>query len=473
MCGPNEPTAEDRKTIDEFRDFLEARARYGEDSRKIIAYGKLGRSWNLDPANFSTVGGDVDSYNALRLLAERNPDVDWLLLGRNSGENPQDVGLPSNVIQFWTEARRAELRERMKGRHSPMKPEEIDKLVSVFDDLTMDAWRNVDGVVVWAGQHGTSNSRLLMTGKEGAAGKYTNPQDAFVLYGSYIVRGITVWRNSDPINREEVWLCSDPRNYLKCRDLKWPLRYPIISQFNQTRPFKVERYGDVDRYGWEGDFTFMKETTAAEQFEKGHIWKTKSTYTYNALEMTALPDPSTYHWDPNAPRFPFGIIINENRKEVKNPRLQVMKEWVLPNFPGCEIWGSWSDASKEAMGRPDIRLVPHDQLHNALQRYRCTLTTPASGSGWATSKPWECFINGTVCFFHPEYDTQDHILGDNPDLRAWLRVKTPKELKQKVEYLTANPGVWLQLALAQRQHVQDRYDLMTPIRAIEKRLGLA
>lgn len=494
VCTRNgiEPAGEDLAAVHAFGQYLKGQARV---SRKVIGYGKLGRSWNLDPENFSTVGGDVDSYRALKLLAERNPDVDWLLIGRNSGEDPGAVGLPPNVIQFWTEERRSELRERMKGRHAPMKAHEVDAVVSIFDDMTMDTWRNLDGVVVWAGQHGTSNSRILQTGKEGAAGKYTNPQDAFVLYGSYLVRGISVWRNSDPVNREEVWLCSDPRNYLKCRDLKWPLRHPIVSQFEQSRAFKVERYGDLDKYGWENEFEFMPESTAAEKHETFHIWKTRSYYTYDGLELTALPNPNEVPWGSTymtedewlqkeaSQRFPFGMIINENRKEVRNPRLAVMKEWVIPNFPGCEIFGKWTPDSIQAMGRDeaDVQPIPHAGLFDGMRRHLCTLTTPASGSGWATSKPWECFLNGTICFFHPAYDVQGHIIplkpnGRDPNadaLSPWLRVESPKQLVDRVTYLSGNPSVYASLAVAQRRYVERRYASMQPIRAIERRLGLA
>lgn len=433
-----------------------------------IGYCKLGRSWNLNPQNFSEVGGDVDSYRALKLLAERHPEHDFILIGRNSGEDPQEVGLPANVVQFWTKEVRDDLREKLRGRGSPLKTADMDRTVQALDDLTMDTWKSLDQVVVWAGQHGTSNSRIRMTNGSGA---YTNPQDAFVLYGSYIVRGITAWRNDDPVNREEVWLCSDPRNYVKARDLRWPLRHPIISQFNQTREQKFERYTTGEKA--HPDFPLKR-------IEHGHIWVSQSRYTYDRLEMTALPDPSEIPFDLELERMPFGMVINENRKQVTNPRLQVMLQWVMPNWPLCEIFGKWSPDSMVKMKREDIRTVANEDLFKTLSRWRSTLTTPASGSGWATAKPWECFASGTICFFHPKYDTQGHIIplkpgtgdADLDHLVRWLRPQTPEQLKIAVEQVASDDSVYRWLATAQRKYFERSYEAMTPIIKIEERIGL-
>jgi hypothetical protein len=82
-------------------------------------------------------------------------------------------------------------------------------------------------------------------------------------------------------------------------------------------------------------------------------------------------------------------------------------------------------------------------MRTVVQRWKTTLTTPASGSGWATAKPWEAFQNGTVCFFHPKYDTQNHILKDaSPALNEWLRVRDAVHFRKLVEYVNQNREVW-------------------------------
>lgn len=440
-----------------------------------VAYAKLGRSWNLDRSSFSPVGGDVDTYNALKLLATRNPQVEWVLIGRNSGEDPRDVGLPSNVTQFWTSERRRELRERFKARTStrlaPMGPEGMDETVRILDDMTMPTWRSVDGIVVWAGQHGTSNSRILQTD---GSGQFTNPQDSSVLYGSYVVRGITVWREVNPIEREEVWLCSDPRNYVKCRDLRWPLRHPVLAQFAQRREQKFERYDTV------APTQEQARDFGVRRVENGHIWVSSTTYTYDRLEHTALPDPGEVALDLESPRRPFGMVINENRKVPKNGRLAIMKEWVIPSFPECELHGKWTPDSLEELGRHDVTVIPNDQIFTTLSRWSTTFTTPASGSGWATAKIWECFLTGTVCFIHPGYDTQGHTVPLRPNgqdedadfLATWLRVTTPEQLRRRVEAVASDHSTWRYIAEAQRRLVERTYRQHTTINTIERRLGL-
>ena len=445
-----------------------------------IGYCKLGRSWNLDPGNWSAVGGDVDVWRTLDLLARRHPDCEFVLIGRNSGEDPQEVGLPPNVTQFWTKERRDELRTRVKeANQREHNIDRLDDIVTGLDEMTMDTWRSLDQVIVWAGQHGTSNSRILVTKDNDT---YTNPQDSFVLYGSYIVRGITVWREPDPVNREEIWLCPDPRNYVKCRDLRWPLRHPVISQYEQTRDQKFDRYvhGEPEH-----------EAFPLKRIENEHIWVARTTYTYDRLEMTAVPAPDEIPWSLQneiTASHPFGMVINENRKNVSNDRLSIMQEWVMPYFPDAPVFGKWTADSLEKLGRDDISVIANEKIFETMGDWRCTFTTPASGSMWATAKPWEAFLAGTICFFHPKYDAQGHIIPTSEQLNTWervsemdelifqlgqwLRVDTPEELATRVRHLAENDDAYRWLRDAQRRYAEHAYSQMTPIRTIEDRLGL-
>ena len=65
---------------------------------------------------------------------------------------------------------------------------------------------------------------------------------------------------------------------------------------------------------------------------------------------------------------------------------------------------------------------------------------------------------GTVCFFHPKYDEQDHILrqlqNEEIPLYDWLRVKTPDDLKKRVEAVARNDDTYLWLATMQRRFLE-------------------
>lgn len=433
---------------------------------KRIAYVKIGRSWNLDPRNGTVTGGDADVGRALHTLSRMRPDDEFLLLSANSCEDPADALYPDNVKNIWAtdvnEQRKAYAKSnRQRQEGGAMTKDTVAKMLEFYDATVVPMYDKVDEIIVWAGQHGTSNMPLPSVKDRSVL---TVPQDAFVLYCSHILNGINRWRDVDPASREEMWLCPDPRNYLKARDVKWPLQNSIIAQFEQTRTTKHERFGDS-----------TLPSKGVEWGEIGGVWVAKSKYTYDALELTALPSPAripriTVPWDQ---RFPFGMVVNENRAYVAKSRSDALTEYVLPFWPQAEIFGKWTQASMEKIGRTDIRSCPYEYLGPTLQRWRSTLTTPASGSGWATAKPWECFAYGTVCFFHPDYDTQGHILRDiAPDVRDFLRVKSPEQLRERVTQLDTDQTMWTHIVRTQRDHYEAKYDQhLGGVAEIQRRLG--
>ena len=409
-----------------------------------IGYTKIGRSWKLDPTKGTVTGGDADVARALHLMARSRPDDEFVLVSNNSGEAPEDAQYPPNVINPWTE-----LRGSIKTGRSGISAEK--DVCDFLTEKTAHLYEDLDALIVWAGQHGTSNSPIPQVDDRSIV---TKPQISFVNYGSYILNGINAWRDKDPLAREEMWLCPDPRNYLKARDLKWPLRNSIIAQYQYERESKHERYGDETEPTTWGSVWDPKAG-------KG-VWLAPSRYTYDALELTALSHPAKLADQPQVPwesRQDFGMIVNENRAYVSKDRLTVLGDWVLPRFPGAEIFGTWSEKSKTALNRPDIRPCPYEFLGSTMQRWRTTLTTPASGSGWATAKPWECFAHGVVCFFHPHYDDQNWILRDAPkELQEWLRVKTPEDLWKRVDHLGKDQAAWEWLIAEQRKHYVAKYN---------------
>lgn len=431
-----------------------------------IGYMKFGRSWKLDPANGTTTGGDLDVARALHMMSRLRPNDEIVLVGRNSGERPQDLGYPVNVTNPWTDLwpklRPAILENVKRTEKGAMTDESVKYVYDTYvEHVVPYLFSDLDAIISWAGQHGTSNSPIPQM-KDPT--KFTNPQDAFTWYCSYQVAGLNHWRDSH-LDREETWLCPDPRNYMKARDIKWPIKNSFIAQYDQTRKSKHERYGDPtspESYNgfWEGD----------------NVWVAPVRYTYDALELTALPSPSRLppvaDISQHANRYSFGMLVNENRAYVAKDRLSIMQGWVLEHWPEAEIFGNWSKKSIEVLQRPDIRPCPYEHLPAVFPRWRSTLTTPASGSGWATAKPWECFAYGTVCFFHPDYDTQGHILRDaDPELRDWLLVTSAEDLKAKVARMDRNPSMWANVIAMQRLYFEAKYNEHTGgVREILRRL---
>src|SRR5262245_30614943 len=375
---------------------------------KIIGYAKLGRSMPLTLEKCGNLGGDVEMVAVVKELALRHPDDMFVLIGRNSGEAPSRVGLPSNIVNAWTPDHSAKLRSELNRyglNKAALDSNQQFIVADIYDDLVGHWFDKLDGMVMWVGQHGTSNSPIPMIDDPT---KLTKPQDSFAYYCSFLLRGINRWRDVDPIAREEINLNADARNRHKMRDLQWPLRHPVLAQFNGKKIIKHERYGaGFDRV----------ELFQELNFERGgEVWMAPVRDIYSRLEINGLypgtPFGDLISWNDNWDRpGDFGLFINEARAIGIRPELQrktILEKWILPLEPYF-IHGTWSKASGYA---EKITPAPWEAYYPSHHSVRCTLTTPSSGSGWDTAKPWEAFAAGTVCFFHPEYDTQDNILGD-------------------------------------------------------------
>lgn len=425
-----------------------------------IGYAKLGRSMPLVASE--TEFSDDEPVRLLRDLAYRHPEDEFVILGHNSCDDNETAMLPSNVLNPWKTEWKQSLQDLKRGWKSPLGPENQTRVIQWGDDNILPIFRSCDVVIIWLGQHGNTNS-MIPSAKGSWADGPVLLYDEFVGYGSYMVRGVNAFRQVDPLTREEIYLVADARNYLKARDTKWPLKHPILGQYDWSRKTKFERYGDM-RSPEECGFP---EAT----WDNDHIWTSKINYVYSRLEISGIMPwqiDSVYSesWDY---RGHFGLFINEARAYVGMSRLKAIQEYVLQLDP-VFIHGKWGKESLGILGF-DIQQAPTTDYFNLLRSVKCTFTTPSSGSGWATTKPWQAFAVGTVCFFHPEYDTQNNILGDAPkELRDWLRVKSPEQLKKRVDHLTTNQNDWLWLIRAQREHYDKAVAENIHVKMIEDRI---
>lgn len=454
----------------------------------VYGYGKIGRTLDLDPKKWGVTGGDAEGPRLLDTLARRHPDDTWVIISQCS-DNPQACGYSDNVVNTWTPERRAWFREAAKPYQLRIKEagenysaiDDIRGVTECMDILLLPYAQVFDGMVLWAGQHGTSNTVLpAVTNNTGAEG-WTRPYDTFINYVGGILRLTNEWRNPDPLAREEIWLIADARNYLKARDIKWPSREEVLGQFNFHRVGHHERYGET-RTPKECGFIDPKYPI---EWKTDHTWKSVYHYTYSGLEVCSL---LPQHIDPEyndewEGRGHFGLFINEagghsgkgaeQTAKGKFLRKDITRDWVLPIQPAF-IHGKWTKPSQREL---DIEVAPASfaDFYPLLRSVRTTFTTPSSGSGWATTKPWEAFAAGTVCFRHPEYDTQNHIYGQfSDDVREWLSPKTPNDLYARVQLLNTEQGraTWLFIQHAQRQLFLDMVHDMPWVKMIEKRLGV-
>lgn len=434
-----------------------------------IGYAKLGRSIQLSRDNWGFVGGDDEPMLVLQTLARRHPEHEFVVVGKSSkDELTPALGYPSNVYNGWND-----IRDEMKAASVGMAKDK-PAAAARYRTIIQPMFDSLDGLVIWTGQHGTSNNPIPKVG--GGWDDVTSPQDSFMLYGSYLIAGINMFRRFDPLTREEVWLCPDARNYVKARDLKWPIRNPVLGQFTFTRTEKNERWGDTRT---------PAECGFQAEVEPNGVWVAPQPYIYSRLEICGItPEHMNTEFGPWEGRRRFGLFINEARAYVTRNRADAMREWVLPLNPDF-VHGQWPQASQEALGRTIVP-APFDQYYDLLRSVATSFTTPTSGTGWATTKPWQSFATGTVIFFHPYYDTQGNVIptleqvnagmvDHDPDLKnlaSWLRVRTPEELRLRVDAVSSSRETWEYLAGIQRRMYDDACVKMDYLHSIERRLGL-
>ena len=127
----------------------------------------------------------------------------------------------------------------------------------------------------------------------------------------------------------------------------------------------------------------------------------------------------------------FMMVLNEGNNGVKS-RYPMLKEYVLDSMEDVAIYGKWDE---KTIGQ-DPRFkgaVKFEELQKILPSVKYTFIIPIK-KGWVTAKYVEMIASGIIPFFHPTYDEQGHCR-----VPEFVRIKSPKELHEKIEYLNNNP----------------------------------
>ena len=139
----------------------------------------------------------------------------------------------------------------------------------------------------------------------------------------------------------------------------------------------------------------------------------------------------------------FAIVAMQSAygKAEVDYRLEALKKWILTQ-PGSEdfkIYGKWDERFTRGYSQFQGYKTP-DEIDATFKDARYTLIIPIRPN-WVTSKYAEMLKIGVVPFFHPDYDTQFSTLPKD----HYLRVKTPKEMFEKIEEMEANPQLRIKL----------------------------
>jgi len=359
-----------------------------------IAYGKMGRSIPLTLEDASSIGGDIEVVRLMNILRK---DHEVHLVGRNRANVELD-----NVVNHWRAG--STLSKVPSMPYASMEPDNpvYKEFVNVLQQGTAEL-PQFDAFVLWLGQHGTSCS--FIPAVKAARNDTVRPLMSSINYAYPLVHMI------NQLGVRPIWLCPDPRNLLKLRDIWNPNQREGLAQYKTTRE------------------------TSFYDARDGQLRWFNCKYRYSGIEMLAV-NPDNVVMNPPEGRSLFGLLVNEGPPQVKRNRRDLVKSWLSNLGFDWEMYGHWTDVSQEAIGRVvkpvDVKLVNH-----TLRQWKSTITFPASNTGWATAKPWECFLNGTICFKHPDYDDQNHIYGDKmpEQLRSFVRLITSTSLPRRLEEL--------------------------------------
>lgn len=470
-----------------------------------IGYAKIGRSLKMNPDTHG-FQGDAEAPNLLRRLALRNPDVTWVIVGRNDGgtmglpnvENPWDAEYSGGTYHNLSADKVApagwESFEYQKGEGSgwAVNPEGLarDKRIAALIG-------QLDGAIIHLGQHGCSHIPIppaSTTWAQIRAGKdhLTQPQLWSRNFGTFIDEGLNALGDRTDGKAPIVWLCADPRNYLKTRSIKWPTGLDeVLAQYSFKRKSKHERFEDPRSPASLG-YRFCSTERG------GEVWVASNRYVHADLELMILPDD----WEalgqvPFYERKGIGIATTSFAVGKETRRSQLVRDWMLKAFPEAEVWGKWDPSSLEDVPPDTVKLNDPADFFNLLGSWRVTLALPTMEPGWTAAKPYQCFASNVACFMAGSLDDHGWVLptrrwSDNTqpvapglysarndwtpeelELAALLRVKESSEFVERARALIASSERWEWVVKTQRALLARRWEARGLEKKIESRLGLS
>jgi len=248
-------------------------------------------------------------------------------------------------------------------------------------------------------------------------------------------------------------------NYYRPLDMSNNYSGPIVYFLNKTK-FKWYMFTSDPR-NIQGDFNNLKYThydvrnlpiKILSQVASNATWKRIVEGSLGVPEYIKIPQEYCYFERFCAFNTPprideeknikFTLVAMQNpgkgslAKDFKNDwRLLEIKKYILDEDLDIDIWGYVDEWVKEKY-KQFKGLIDHYELNDKLAHTKYTFIIPIK-KGWVSAKYLETLIMGVIPFFHPDYDTNCHIIPKD----HFCRVKDGKELKEKIELLESNENM--------------------------------
>ena len=243
--------------------------------------------------------------------------------------------------------------------------------------------------------------------------RMSSPLDMTLIYSSSIIH----WLNMSKI----PWfmIMTDPR-YIK-KNQKWR------DMVNGPREMIAQFNDDINFIHFN---TYPNPSTGQEITDKIDL-------RYSGIEKLNLVGEKIIPPDNEERSIPFSVVAMQSSygKAEVDYRLEELKKWVLniKNTENFHIYGKWDERFTKGYTQFQGLKTP-DEIDQIFTKTKYTLIIPIRPN-WVTSKYAEMLRVGVLPFFHPHYDTQFSTLPKD----HFLRVKTAKEMYDKIELLESSP----------------------------------
>jgi len=360
-----------------------------------VLVGKFGKSILFNEEKWGMIGGDAQPKLFYLWLAETYPEHNFYMIGKNDIKQYKKKNIqppiPDNLIDLWDdcipkEMPRHQLSERVDAPITwPWMLEKVKKL-------------NIDCGLFFGGPTGCVNI----------------PETCYKLNGTGDIAKVLY-----------MFVCYvAPMNHV-LNSLKIP--YTRILEDPKYAPDRARDLFHRDKFTL-AQYNVTKIAKTIKSYEENDIIiEQECKFVYSGVENIFLLGEKKEDFRKYKKDIDMLVIMNEGRG-----RGPAVEEWVLSNYPDAIVSGKWSKEWQDKYPKNIIQTPMHDML-DLVKRTKYTYITPIL-KNWVTSKWSKMAHYGILPFFDPTYDTQGHVKID-----PYLRVNSPEEMKEKIDFLNKNP----------------------------------
>jgi hypothetical protein len=390
---------------------------------KRVGFFKLGKSIKFNENSWNAIGGDCEPKQLICAIANRNPNIEYWLLSPNDLGKVRSKEKPKAAPLFGSAPKAAStVPSNIKEFHSKMdERKSTDETVEIIKSL------NLDFIFFYTGPSSTVNIENYITKVNGIG--TVKSLDFFKYYAAPIIKAL----NEMP-KTAIVGLLVDNRYILAAKDYNAHNRPTYYLAQNN---FKLE-----EEY-------FCNPPTRETA-------KIQSTFEYSGIETVFLLDKKRYNVDElfNMKKTnSFMMLQNQGKGSGGMDRWNPVKEYIVEPGIDTDIYGKWDDELVEQYPNYFKGEMRIESLTEELLKTKYTFCVPIK-EGMVTSKYAEMLHYGIIPFLHPSYDTQFNVFPQD----HFIRCKSPKDLKSKIQFLNENPEHYKKLFYSlQEKYLKDSY----------------